>query len=116
METPLQIAFRNMEHSEAIARKIAERAAKLERSYDGIIACRVSVELQHKHHRSGNHYRVRVDLRVPGAELVAYREPDEHRAYADAYVAIRDAFEAAQRQLDEYARRRRGEVKHHEAR
>ena len=63
METPLQIAFRNMERSEAMARKIAERAAKLERSYDGIIACRVSVELQHKHHRSGNHYRVRVDLR-----------------------------------------------------
>ena len=115
METQLQIAFRNMERSDAIVQKITERAAKLDTSYDGIIGCRVTVELQHKHHRSGNHYQVRVDLRVPGAELVVNREPGEHHAYTDVYVALRDAFDTAQRQLDESVRRRRGEVKRHEA-
>ena len=80
MQTPLQIAFRNFERSEAIAAKIEERANKLESFCDGIIGCRVTVEALHKHHRQGNHYHVRVTVTVPGAELVADREPDEHYA------------------------------------
>jgi len=50
---------------------------------------------------------------VPGGELVANREPDEHHAYSDVYVAIRDAFDAMRRQLEDYARRQRGQVKEH---
>lgn len=114
MQIPLQIAFRNLERSEAIAAKIVERAAKLESYYDRIIGCRVMVELQHKHHHRGNHYHVRVDVTVPGAELVANREPGEHHAYADVYVAIRDAFDTIRRQLEDHARERRGDVKAHE--
>lgn len=115
MQTPLQIAFRNFERSEAIAAKIEERANKLESFYDGIIGCRVTVEALHKHHRQGNHYHVRVTVTVPGAELVADREPDEHYAYSDVYVAIRDAFDAMRRQLEDYARQRRRQVKLHES-
>lgn len=114
MELPLQIAFRNLARSEAIAAKVEERAAKLERYYDGIIGCRVVVEAAHKHHRSGNQYHVRVDVTVPDGELVAGREADEHHAYTDVYVAIRDAFDSIRRQLEDYARRRRGQVKAHE--
>ena len=114
MQTPLQIAFRNLERSEAVATRIAERAAKLESFYDGIIGCRVTVEALHKHRR-GNHYHVRVDVTVPSAELVANREPDEHHSYSDVYVAIRDAFDAMRRQLQDYARQRRGQVKTHES-
>jgi ribosomal subunit interface protein len=114
MQTPLQIAFRNMDRSEAVGAKIEERAAKLERYYDEIMGCRVTVEAQHKHHRRGNHYHVRVDITVPGGELVASREPDEHHSYSDVYVAIRDAFSTMERQLEDYARRRRRQVKEHE--
>jgi len=115
MQIPVQIAFRNLKPSEAVTAEINERAAKLENFCDRIIGCRVTVQALHKHHRRGHHYHVRVDVTVPGAELVAGREPDEHHAYTDIYVAIRDAFDAVRRQLEEYVRERRGDVKTHES-
>jgi len=114
MQLPLQIVFRNLEWTEAIAEKIRERAAKLDQYCDSIMSCRVAVEAQHKHHRRGHHYHVRIDVTVPEAEVVASREPDEHHAYTDVYVAIRDAFNTMQRQLEDYERRRRRQVKAHE--
>jgi len=115
MQTPLQVVFRNMQPSEAVEAKIRERAGELEQFYQPIISCRVSVEAQHKHHHQGNLFHVRVDLRVPGAELVASREPGEHHAHEDVYVAVRDAFDALRRQLEDHSRRRRGDTKSHEA-
>lgn len=114
MQQPLQITFRNLERSEAIEAKIRERAAGLENYYDNITSCRVAVESRHRHHHHGNHYHVRVEVTVPGGHLVAGREPDEHHAYTDVYVAIRDAFDSMRRQLEDYARRRRRQVKAHE--
>jgi ribosomal subunit interface protein len=113
MQLPLQITFRNLDRSEAVAAKIEERASKLEHYYSGIIGCRVVVEAAHKHHRTGNHYHVRIDVTVPDGELIASREPDEHHAYTDVYAAIRDAFDSVRRQLEDYARSRRGQVKAH---
>jgi ribosomal subunit interface protein len=115
MQLPLQITFRNMQPSEAIEAKIREKAEKLDKYYDRIMSCRVVVEPQHKHHRKGNLYHVRIDVTVPDGELVASREPDEHHSYEDIYVSIRDAFDSMRRQLEEHARRRRGDVKNHEA-
>src|SRR3989304_1803670 len=99
MKMPLQIAFRNFERSESVEAKIRERAEKLDKYCDHIMGCRVVVEEQHKHHQRGNHFHVRVDVTVPDGELIANREPDEHHAYTDVYVAIRDAFDAVRRQL-----------------
>jgi ribosomal subunit interface protein len=96
MKHPLQITARNMSLSEAAKAAIQEKAAKLDAVDDGIIGCRVLVELPHKHHHQGARYNVRIDLTIPGAELVVTREPHE-----DLYVAIRDAFDAARRQLRE---------------
>jgi ribosomal subunit interface protein len=115
MQVPLQVVFRNMQPSAALETKIRERADELEQFYPSIISCRVSVEEQHKHHHQGNLFHVRVDLRVPGAELVASREPGEHHAHEDVYVAVRDAFDALRRQLEDHSRRRRGDTKTHEA-
>lgn len=114
MQLPLQITFRNLARSEAVAARVEERAAKLEQHYDGIIGCRVAIDAAHKHHRRGNRYHVRVEVTVPDRGLVASREPDEHHAYTDVYVAIRDAFDSIRRQLEEYARTRRRQVKSHE--
>lgn len=114
MQLPLQIMFKNLDRSEAIETKIRGRAAKLDRYCDRIMSCRVAIEAQHKHHRHGNHYHVRIDITVPDGELIASREPDEHHAYTDVYVAIRDAFDSITRQLEQYASRRRREVKAHE--
>lgn len=107
MQLPLQVSFRNMPPSDAIEAAVRERAARLDRFFDRIMACRVVVEAPHQHHRKGKLYHVRIDLTVPGEELVVSREPAEHHAYEDVYVAIRGAFDEARRQLEDYVRRHR---------
>ena len=114
MQLPLQIAFRNIEPSPAIEAAIREKAQKLDRFYDHIMSCRVVVESPHKHHHKGKLYHVRIDITVPEGELVASREPHDNQARQDIYVEIRDAFDAVRRQLEDYARRRRKEVKSHD--
>ncbi len=114
MQLPLQITFRNMDSSEAVEARVRSEAEKLDTLYDQIMHCRVVVEAHHKHRHKGNLYHVRIDLTVPGRELVVSREPEQHHAHEDVYVAVRDAFNAASRQLKAFARRRRREVKTHE--
>ncbi|MDO8706720.1 MAG: HPF/RaiA family ribosome-associated protein [Sulfuricaulis sp.] len=108
MQTPLQVTLKDMPQSEAVESRIREKAEKLSRFYDRIMGCRVVVESPQRHQHQGKLYSVRIDLTVPGAELVANRAQDE-----DVYVAIRDAFMAITRQLEDFARRQRGEVKAH---
>lgn len=115
MKLPLEITFRNMDPSEALATNIRARVEKLDLFYDRITGCRVVVEQDHKHHHQGNLYHVRISLTVPGRELVVSREPAKQHAHEDAYVAVRDAFQAMRRQLEDYSRRQRGQEKHHEA-
>ncbi len=113
MKIPLQITVRDLPHSEAVEAAIRDKADKLEQFYDRIIACRVMVESPHRHRHKGKLYHVRIDLTVPGSEIVVNRNPPEHSSHEDIYVAIRDAFKAAQRRLQDYARRQRGETKNH---
>lgn len=116
MEFPLQISFHGLAASEAVADQIRERAARLERFYKRIVSCRVVVEVPHRRHHQGRLYHVRIDLTVPGDELVISRESSEDHAHEDVHVAVRDAFDAAQRRLEDHARRQRGAVKVHAAR
>lgn len=115
MQTPLQITFRDMESSAAVETRIREKAGKLEQFYDQIMSCRVTVDAPHASQHQGKLYAVRIELGVPDAQLVVSHE-HHHRdqAHEDVYVAIRDAFDAMQRQLEDYARKRRGEVKQHQ--
>ena len=105
MQIPLKITLRNLEQSPALEASVREHAERLEKFYDAIIGCSVVVEARHRHHRQGNHFHVRIDLSVPGAKLVVSREPDQHHAYTDVYVAIRDAFDSMRRQLEDFAPR-----------
>jgi len=111
MQLPLQVSFRHMEHSAALEALIQDKAARLEHFADQLLSCRVVVEPAGKHHQHGNQYAVRLDLTVPGEEIVVTREPGEHTEYRDIQVALRDAFDAACRQLEDHVRRRRGQVK-----
>lgn len=112
MQLPLQITFRNMPPSAAIEAKIRERSARLERFHDRIIGCRVLVEAAHRQNRKAHRYHVRVDVTVPGCEIAVTRHPADD-AREDMYVAIRDAFDAVWRRLEDQAQRARGEVKRH---
>ena len=109
-----QITWRDIDQSDAIEADIREKTEKLEQFFDKIIAIKVTIESSHRRHHKGNLFRVHIVVEVPGKEIVVTRDPSEHHAHEDAYVAIRDAFDAARRQLQDYARIRRGNVKHHE--
>ena len=108
MQLPLQITIRDFPQSEALEARIREKAVKLEEFYPRITSCRVTVEEMRKHHQQGRHFQVNLDVRVPGKEIVVNHVHDE-----DDYVAVREAFDAAKRQLEEVARVQRGEVKEH---
>ena len=88
--------------------RIRDKAKKLDEFFDRIMSCRVVVEAPHKHHHQGKQFNVRIDIGVPGSEIVVNRGHAE-----DVYVALRDAFDAAKRQLEEYARKLHGNVKAH---
>ncbi len=115
MKLELQVTFRDMEPSHEIEQAIRDKAAKLDRFHDRITGCRVVVAAPHRHRHKGKLYNVRIDLTVPGGELVVNRDNSQAAEHHDIHVAIRDAFDAARRRVQEYAQRRRGEVKAHAA-
>lgn len=110
MQIPLQIVFRDIPRSDAVETVIREKVDKLGLFFDRITSCHVTVGFIQKHQHQGKLFNVRVDLTVPGAEIVVNRDKSE-----DVYVALRDAFDAAKRKLEDHVRRMRGNVKVHEA-
>lgn len=105
MQVPLEISTRRIDLSPDLEADLRRRAGRLERLFDRITSCRIAVERPSYHHNEGGPYRVRLDITVPGSNLVADKQAE------DLNVAIRDAFQAAERQVDEFSRRVRGEVK-----
>ena len=99
MQVPIQITFHNIPRSDALEALIREKAGKLEAFHPRITSCRVTVEELGKHGRQGRQFQVRIDVRVPGKEIVANRDHHE-----DVYVALRDAFASVTRQIEEVAR------------
>ena len=113
MQQPLQIVWRGMEPSPALEANIREWVGKLEKFCDHIIGCRVVVEQLHRHKHRGNLFNVRVEIGVPGTDIVVGHEHRKDHGHEDVYVAARDAFQAARRRLEDYVRRERGDVKSH---
>lgn len=113
MQVNPQITFRNMESSEALETAVRDKIAKLEEYYDQITACRVTVEEPHRSHHQGKLFSVHINVTLPQGEVVVSHDPQDNHAHEDVYVAVRDAFNAAYRQLEDYQRRQRGDVKGH---
>ena len=108
MKFIFQITARDVPHSEALEAHVRQKAEKLQAFYPNLMGCRVVIEVPHKHKTQGRAFNVCLDITVPGKELVVNREADQ-----DVYVALRDAFDAAKRQLEDYGRRQRGDIKTH---
>jgi ribosomal subunit interface protein len=98
MQSPLRITFRGATSSPALEAKIRDKAAKLEEFHPSIISCHVAVEEEARHHQQGRLFKVRIDLHVPGHDLAVNRDHHE-----DVFVALRDAFDAAKRVLEDDA-------------
>lgn len=106
---PVQITIRDISNSQALETLIRHRVEKLNHFYNRISSCRVVVELPQKHKHQGKLFNVRIDITVPGREFVVTRKNNQ-----DVYIAIRDAFDAIERRLEEHSRKRHGRVKTHE--
>jgi ribosomal subunit interface protein len=106
---PVQITIRDIASSKPLEIHLRQKAQKLTHFNDKIISCRIVVELLQKHKHQGKLYNARIDVAVPGKELAVTKKCNE-----DVYVAIRDAFSAIERKIEEYARKRHGRVKSHD--
>ena len=133
MIRPVQVTFRNMQPGEGLEEVIRDRAVWLETFYPDIVGCRVLVETPHRHRERGQHVRVRIELSLPGEDVIVTQEPTLHATLKDveeeahhkdddieavhkyAEVAVRAAFDAARRRLQDAARRQRADVKTHQA-
>jgi ribosomal subunit interface protein len=114
MQRPLQLRWHNVDPSDAVAAHVEEEVARLERAWDRIVGCAVTLEAPSRRHRhSGWKYRVRIELSVPGARLVVGRDPPRTWAHSDLYLALKAAFREARRQLEDHARRLDARVKAH---
>jgi ribosome-associated translation inhibitor RaiA len=131
---PTQVTFHGLKHSDEMESDVRDRVRELEQFYADIVRCRVAIEVPHRHRRDGRHFHVRVEITVPGgAPIVISHEPSLHAQLKDveedaprkeseidnvrrhARVAIHEAFAAARRRLEDFAREQRGAVKTHEA-
>jgi hypothetical protein len=132
---PTQVTFQGLAHSDEIESNVREHVRELQQFYAGIVRCRVALQVPHRHRRDGRHFHVRVEVTVPGGEpIVVSHEPSLHGRLKDvenealhkdseidnvrrhARVAIHEAFDAARRRLEDFAREQRGAVKTHEPR
>jgi len=117
MQIPVQITFHGVDHSDAVEDRVREKVKKLEQLYDRITSCRVVIEQHHKNtsnlHHKGEPFHIRVDLTVPGAELVVRRDPKDSHVNEDIFLALRESFQNMERQLKEFVARQRGDVKAH---
>ena len=99
---PVQITLRGMAHSEPLMGLIRQQAEKLARLHQQLATCRVTVEVEGRHKEHGSQVAVHIDLKVPGEEIAV-----THKHAEDASLAVREAFAAAFRSLEEHLRRRR---------
>ncbi|WP_142849006.1 HPF/RaiA family ribosome-associated protein [Telmatospirillum sp. J64-1] len=109
MQIPLQITFHGVDHSDAVEERIRSKVQKLEQLCDRITSCRVVIECTHKNGSTEHQpFHIRLDVTVPGQELVVRRDPKDPHAHEDIYVCLRDVFQAMERQVKEYVERQRG--------
>lgn len=113
VQVELQVSYHHVQPSDVLNAVIRTKAAELEQFFSRITGCHVLVERPGSHHRKGKgaHYRVRIELTVPGRILVVGRDPILTKPHEDPFLAVNEAFHAARRQLQDYVRRLRGDVK-----
>jgi ribosome-associated translation inhibitor RaiA len=107
MSIPVEISFKGVPHSLAVESRIHANVQKLERFHDRIRRCHVTVETPHHHHQTGRLYQVRVLINVPTQDIAVTHEGPQDPAHEDVNVAIRDAFDAVTRRLQDYVQKRR---------
>ncbi len=115
MQTPVEIIWHNMEPARHVEERVNQRVVRLEKFFGRITHCHFVVEAPHQRHRTGNQYEVRLEVSVTGGELSVNRRPSNDFAHADVRVAVRDAFDAMERQLRRWKDEHSGRPEAHAA-
>ena len=110
MQSTLKITSKDFTISDSLQAEIRDKVSKLERFFDDLIDCEIAIEAPVGHHKKGGPYSVRIDMQVKGKELVVSQRPN-----VDLQAAVRDAFDAARRQLEDYSRQTQHKTKTHES-
>lgn len=107
MQVPTQLSFHGCDHSDALEAEIHDRIAKIEDLFGRLTRCRVVVERPHKSHAQGNRFHVNIDMSVPGAGHMLHQDKGKNPAHEDVHVAVRDAFNAIEHQMNKVIGKRR---------
>ncbi len=99
MNANLDLTYRGMKASDSMDFLVREQVEKLERHCPTLQSCRVVVTAP-KHGTKGGHFKVSVDLKMPGKEIIADRDPALSHTHEDFHAAVRDVFRAALKELD----------------
>lgn len=108
------VVFHSMEPSEAVRARGEALLKKLSRFSGDIMRAKMVIESRHRHHHQGNVYHVSIRLHIPGLDIGVSHDPERNHAHEDVYVAMRDAFRAARRQLEAHEAKRGGKAARHE--
>ncbi|MAM71158.1 MAG: ribosomal subunit interface protein [Gammaproteobacteria bacterium] len=107
MVSDTKVVFRGIDHSQAVADAVQKRLDKLERYSDEIQSLRVTLESPHNHHHKGKVFHVGVEAIIPNHDILVNNDQHDNHSHEDIYIAIRDAFNALERQIKSiYAKRR----------
>jgi len=116
MQVPLKIAFKGCDASDATRSEIEKHASRLEKFHDRITSCQVVVEVPGTRHRKGDPFGIKVTVAMPGRkDIVVNKTHGDKPEHEHINVAVKDAFDAVERQIEDWAREKRGQVKAHEA-
>jgi ribosomal subunit interface protein len=99
---PLEITFRDFEPSDAVREAIHLKTQKLSKFFDKIVNCHVTVSAPHRHKSKGKKFHIQIELNVPGKSIIVSHDPGDHDAHEDFYITLRDAFNAAEKQLKHF--------------
>lgn len=113
---PTDVTFQGIPASDALRNSIIERVERLARQAPEALGCHVTVSLEGQRRHQGNLYRVHARLVLPGGEINAGTSLPIDTSHEDPYIAVRDTFDALRRRMEDFIRRERGDVKHHEDR
>lgn len=114
MTIEFQVVYHNIDQTEAISEAVQKRIDKLERYCDHIINGRVVLDSPHNNHHKGKVYSVTLELHTPTLEVRVNQDQHDNHAHEDLYVAIRDAFNVAERQLKSIDKKHRATPLHQE--
>ena len=102
MKAPTKVSYDGVDPSPALSADIERYASKLARLVPDLLGCEVTVSRIESSHKQGNRYLVRVRGKLRDGWLEAGKTPEPDRSHGDPHIAVRDSFDALQRQLEDH--------------